>query len=78
MPDVLVRDVESDVLEALKAQAARNGRSLQAEAHAILSEAARLKPLADRRMVAARIRRSLAGREHTDSGELLAAERRMR
>ncbi len=39
MPNVLVRDVETSILEKLKRRAARNGRSLQSEAQTILKEA---------------------------------------
>ena len=39
MPDLLVRDVSEETKRALAVRAARNGRSLQAEAKAILSEA---------------------------------------
>lgn len=38
MPDLLVRDVDPAMIERLKAQAKRNGRSMQAEARAILEE----------------------------------------
>lgn len=38
MPDLLVRDVDPAMIERLKAQARRNGRSMQAEARAILEE----------------------------------------
>lgn len=38
MPDLLIRNVEPDVVERLKAQARRNNRSMQAEARAILEE----------------------------------------
>lgn len=36
MPDLLVRNVDPAIIERLKAQAKRNGRSMQAEAKAIL------------------------------------------
>ena len=39
MPDILVRDVSEETKRALAIRAAHNGRSLQAEAKAILSEA---------------------------------------
>ena len=39
MPDLLVRDVSEETKRALVLQAAQHGRSLQAEAKAILTEA---------------------------------------
>ena len=39
MPDLLVRDVSEETKRALQLQAAKHGRSLQAEAKAILTEA---------------------------------------
>ena len=61
MPDVLVRDVETNVVESLKNRAAVNGRSLQAELKTILEQAAQVT-MADAREVAAKIRRSLTRR----------------
>lgn len=40
MPDILVRDIDPEKLERLKARAKRNGRSLQSEAKRVLEEAA--------------------------------------
>ena len=39
MPDLLVRDVSEETKQALVLRAAKNGRSLQAEAKAILTQA---------------------------------------
>ena len=39
MPDLLVRDVSEETKRALAVRAAQNGRSVQAEAKAILTEA---------------------------------------
>lgn len=41
MAQVLIRNLEDDVLEALRARAERNGRALQQELRDILSAAAR-------------------------------------
>lgn len=38
MPDLLIRGMDPNVVERLKLQAKRNGRSMQAEARAILEE----------------------------------------
>jgi plasmid stability protein len=74
MPDVLVRDIEAKVVEALKNRAALNGRSLQAELKAILEQAARLA-MADARSLAASIRCSLEKGQYSDSAALLADDR---
>ncbi|HEY0544763.1 MAG TPA: Arc family DNA-binding protein, partial [Pyrinomonadaceae bacterium] len=74
MPDVLVRGLELDVLDVLKIRAKANNRSLQSELQTILTEAAR-KQTIDARQVAAKIRRELRGREHTDSAKLLREDR---
>ena len=66
MPDVLVRDVESEVVESLKKRAALNGRSLQSELKIILEQAAPSR-VEDARKLAAKIRRDPkweAFREH--------------
>jgi antitoxin FitA len=39
MPDLIVRKLEPEVVEALKQRAAQNGRSAEAEHRAILQEA---------------------------------------
>ena len=80
MPDVLVRDIQSEVVESLKNRAALNGRSLQAELKIILEQAAQSK-VEDARKLAAKIRRSLKdhklnGEESSDSAALLAEDRR--
>jgi plasmid stability protein len=74
MAQVLVRDLRADVVARLKARAKRNGRSLQAELKQIL-QAASSQSAVDARALADRIRRELAGRAHSDSTGLLAADR---
>jgi plasmid stability protein len=74
MPNVLVRDIETAVVEALKSRAALNGRSLQAELKSILEQAAQVA-MTDARTLAARIRRSLEKGLHSDSAALLAEDR---
>ena len=74
MPDVLVRDIDLDVLEALKGRAKQHGRSLQVELKSILDQAARVDML-DSRATAARIRRALRKGKHSDSAALLAEDR---
>ena len=74
MPDVLVRDVESAVLEKLKKKAAENGRSLQSEVRFIISDYVKSEPLSDQK-VAKKIKDMLRGRNHTDSAKLLREDR---
>lgn len=75
MPDVLVRGISAETLEALKAQAGMQGRSLQTELKIILESAAKRRTI-DARALAAKIRRSLGARPQTDSVELLREDRR--
>ena len=74
MAQVLVRDLKAAVVARLKARARRHGRSLQTELKEILETASRRDAI-QARAVAARIRRQLAGRGHSDSVELLAEDR---
>jgi hypothetical protein len=74
MPDVLVRDVPAEVLEAIKGRAKQNQRSLQVELKSILEQAAQTK-MADPCKVAVKIRRSLAKTAHSDSVALLREDR---
>ena len=76
MAQVLVRNLSNEVLERLKQRARREGRSLQSEVKQILEQAAgATSEFADARKVAARIRRSLQGRRHSDSSQLIAEDR---
>jgi plasmid stability protein len=74
MPDVLVRGIELETVDALKGRAAGNGRSLQRELKAILEQAAQSR-ITDSRALAARIRRTLGKTRHSDSAKLLAEDR---
>lgn len=73
MPNVLVRDLSPKALARLKARASRRGRPLQAELKGILEQAAKTGP--DIAALAAKIRRRLGGRRHSDSARLIAADR---
>ena len=75
MARVLIRDLDERAVEKLKARALRNGRSLQAELQFIVERAA-TTDMIDRRGVAARIRRKLSDRKHSDSAALVADDRR--
>ena len=78
MSDILVRDVPTDLLDSLKARAARNGRSLQREVMIILEGT--LKDEARRRdaIVAAdeiRDRLAASGRQFGNSVDDLREDR---
>ena len=75
MARVLIRDLDGRTVEKLKARAARNGRSLQTELQMIVERAAAVD-IIESRNVAARLRRKLGNRKHSDSAALLAGDRR--
>ena len=75
MPQILVRNLESDVVERLKRRAAGNGRSLQAEVAQILRDASRKPSIEDARAEAERIRQRLSGRHIADSADLIREDR---
>lgn len=64
MPDVLIRNVPEETLEALRRRAARHGRSLQQELLRVLEDSA-ARSRRDPARVAAAIRRRLAAGRHT-------------
>ena len=67
MPNVLVRDVETSILEKLKIRATRKGRSLQSEVLTILKDAAaKPEPLSELE-TARKIRNALKVRNQSDS-----------
>lgn len=74
MAQILVRDVDKKVVDRLKAQAKRNGRSLQAEVKGILESATRLDPDAARKL-ADKIRRQFKGKVFSNSAELIREDR---
>lgn len=75
MPHALIRDIDPAVLERLKERARKQGRSLQSELKSIIEQAAG-RDLEEAHRAAERIRKKLAGRRHTDSSALIAADRR--
>ena len=76
MSQVLIRDIDKKTLDSLKARAADNKRSLQAELKQILVDAAR--PAIDPKLLARidRLRDSLKGRIHGNSVDLIREDRR--
>jgi plasmid stability protein len=77
MAQVLVRDVDTVIVEKLRARAREHGRSLEAELRDILQVEAMRPDKAAARALAARIRRRIGKRPQTDSA-ILQAEGRMR
>ena len=75
MATALVRDLDDAVYERLKARAAGNNRSLEAELREILALASTQVDMATARAAAEAMRRRLADRPHSDSGAILAEER---
>jgi antitoxin FitA len=75
MATALVRDLDDAVYERLKARAAGNNRSLEAELREILVLASKQVDVATAKAAADAMRRRLEGRPHSDSGEILAEER---
>ena len=74
MPQLLVRDVPQDVVEALKRRAVEHGRSAEAEHRVILEEA--LRPgRAGFWERAAKLREETRGRIFTDSTDLIRRDR---
>jgi plasmid stability protein len=74
MAQVLVRDLDSELVERLKNQARRHGRSLQGEAKAIL-EAAACYSMEEARQVARQLRQRHAGQMTSDSADLIREDR---
>ena len=75
MSQMLVRDLDPEVVERLKARARVHGRSLQKEVKAILEEAAATLSLSEAEEVAELWQKRLAGREYSDSAELAREDR---
>ena len=75
MASVLVRDLDPAVIDRLKARAEEHGRSLQKELKAVLEQAAAQGTWAEARSSIERVRKRFAGREFSDSTELIREER---
>jgi plasmid stability protein len=77
MADVLIRDLDPRTVADLKAAARANGRSLQAELHDILRQAAGRR-LAETRRLSARWLKRLRGSQPDDSTPLARNDREAR
>lgn len=78
MPNVLVRDLDTETLDKLKERAARRSRSLQSELLEILKCAAVKSESLSELETARKIRNSLKVKNQADSVELLREDRRGR
>lgn len=74
MAQVLIRNIDDEAIERLKARAARKKTSLERELRTIITEAVSRDRLEIRRR-AAEMRRGLAGRKHSDSTKLIREDR---
>ncbi|MBN2450531.1 MAG: hypothetical protein JXR77_09075 [Lentisphaeria bacterium] len=72
MPDILIRDMDSEVVTRLKRRAKRHGRSLQSEARLLLEQAAGSE---DVRGLLDRWEQRLAGRPVDASADLIREDR---
>ena len=75
MATALVRDLDDEVYERLKARAVGNRRSLAAELREILIGASRQVDIATAHAQAEASRRRFAGRPHGDSAAILSEDR---
>ncbi len=74
MSQVLVRNIDSAVLQKLKLRAQNNQRSLEAELRIVLEEAV-AESNADAFADVAKVRALFAGRKFSDSAELIRENR---
>jgi len=74
MPDILVRDIDPEKLERLKARAKKNGRSLQSEAKLLIEKAAEERTIEDILESARQIRKKV-GTPAVDSVTLIREDR---
>jgi antitoxin FitA len=75
MARILIRDLDDETVKRLKDRARRHGRSLEGEARLILTQAAGIT-FDEARKLARQWHKKLAGRELSDSTELIREDRR--
>jgi plasmid stability protein len=75
MAQVLIRGLDPEVVEKLKARAKRNGRSLEAELRLNLQRLAEQDDPVTAAAHAERLRATLKGRRFSDSTELIREDR---
>ncbi|OHB77225.1 MAG: hypothetical protein A2Z25_08265 [Planctomycetes bacterium RBG_16_55_9] len=74
MAQILVRNLESDVVEKLKLRARMHGRSLQSEVRQILAQSAGVSPEQTRK-TARTWQKKLSGRKFPDTTALIRQDR---
>ncbi|WP_406698083.1 hypothetical protein V5E97_04420 [Singulisphaera sp. Ch08] len=77
MAQLLIRDIDEETVTLLKAKAAANHRSLEAELRTIVTAAAKMVSVAEARAQADKIRERIGrgGRILSDSSELIREDR---
>jgi plasmid stability protein len=74
MPHILVRDLDPNTIERLKASARQHGRSLQGEVKAILEETVPMT-MSEFRVVSGKWQKRLRDRKFSDSAKLIREDR---
>jgi antitoxin FitA len=74
MPQLLIRNLETETIERLKKQAKRHNRSLQGEAKSILEQSAKMT-MEEARERAMKIREGFGKKRFSDSAELIREDR---
>jgi plasmid stability protein len=77
MAQIMVRDLDPKVVNKLKSQAKKNGRSLQAEVKLVLTRQAH-EPTVDMETaskILAKFRKRFKGKKFSDSAELIREDR---
>lgn len=74
MAQIIIRNLESEVVDKLKRRAKQHGRSLESEARYILTQSAGFSP-AQARKVVLDWHKKLSGRRFSDTTELLRQDR---
>lgn len=74
MAQILIRNLDEQIVDRLKSRAKRSGRSLQAEAKAILTQAAGIG-LQEARNMVRQWQKRLAGRKIPETTQLIRKDR---
>jgi plasmid stability protein len=74
MAQLLIRDLSTETVNCLKAQAKSNHRSLQGEAKLIIEQAAKTS-MENARKLSRKWHKKLAGKTFSDSAELIREDR---
>ncbi len=75
MAQLLIRNLDEKVVNALKERARRAGRSLQAEAKALLEQAGGKMTMDEARRELEAIRKNIGNRKFSDSAKLIREDR---